>query len=207
MTETKKFELNIPPEKKEEYDNYRSDIFEKIKDIPSKSYYEAVSSYYKKIKELAENKKFEWEDEGIIPEQQLAITYDFDEWLDTCENLIKEESEYKRFPEKTVYPREEIVEDVNRIKDYIDGFLLMPVGIYNHKAIMAQSKQFDTHDFEQVVEYVKNLKSESQKVFLYGLYKRAEITEEVTFDLGDGMSATIPPKPANYLIRFAVYND
>ena len=206
MTETKKFELNIPPEKKKEYDEYSSKIYDKEKEIFNKSYYKEVSSYYKKIEELAKNKKFEWEDEGV-PEEEYGITYDFNEWLDTCEQLVKEESEYKRFPEKTVYSREEIVEDVNRIKNYIDGFLLMPVGIYNHKAIMAQSKQFDTHDFEQVVEYVKNVKSESQKVFLYGLYKRAEITEEVTFDLGDGMSATIPPKPANYLIRFAVYND
>jgi hypothetical protein len=175
--------------------------------LTNKETFEALVSHYNKIEDIAKNKKFEWEDEGIIPEQQLAITYDFNEWLDTCEQLVKDESEYRRFPEKTVYSRDEIAEDVNHIKDYIDGFLLMPIGIYNHKAIMAQSKQFDTHDFEQIVEYVKNLKSENQKVFLYGLYKRAEIAEEITFDLGHGMSSTIPPKPANYLIRFAVYNE
>ena len=174
--------------------------------LTNKETFEALVSHYNKIEDIAKNKKFEWEDGGV-PEEEYGIAYDFNEWLDTCEKLVKEESEYKRFPEKTVYSREEITEDVNHIKDYIDGFLLMPFGIYNHKAIMAQSKQFDTHDFGQVVEYVKNVKSENQKVFLYGLYKRAEITEEITFDLGHGMSATIPPKPAYYLIRFAVYNE
>lgn len=206
MTESKKFELNIPSEKKKEYDEYSSKIYDKEKEIFNKSYYKEVSSYYKKIEELAKNKKFEWEDEGV-PEEEYGITYDFNEWLDTCEELVKTEPEYKHFPEKTVYSRDEIIEDVNHIKDYIDGFLLMPVGIHKRKTIMAQSKQFDTHDFEQVVEYVKNVKSENQKVFLYGLYKRGQIGKEFTVQREDGVTITYHPKPANYLIRFAVYND
>lgn len=171
--------------------------------LTNKETFEALVSHYNEIEDIAKNKKFEWEDEGV-PEEEYGITYDFNEWLDTCEKLVKEESEYNK---KTVYSREEIVEDVNHIKDYIDGFLLMPVGIYNHKAIMAQSKQFDTHDFEQVVEYVKNVKSENQKIFLYGLYKREQIGKEFTVQREDSVTITYHPKPANYLIRFAVYND
>lgn len=168
--------------------------------------FEALVSHYNKIEDIAKNKKFEWEDEGV-PEEDYGITYDFNEWLDTCERLVKEESEYKMFPKKTSYSRDQITEDINTIKDYIDGFLLMPVGICNHKTILAQSKQFDTHDFDQVLEYFKNLKSEHQKVFLYVLYKRELIEKEFTVQNEDGVTITYHPRPANYLIRFAVYND
>ena len=106
----------------------------------------ALVSYFNKIQEFAENKKFEWQDEPI-PEENYNITFDFDEWLEhTLSNM---ENNYKHFhEEKPENLKENTIDYVNQIKDYIDGFLLGSVALYNRKSIDTKTHKVSGKNFD-----------------------------------------------------------
>jgi hypothetical protein len=65
--------------------------------------------------------------------------------------------------------QQNLLENVKEIKDYFDGFLTIPVSLYNNEVVIARSMRTDKSDFNQVVEFVKKLKQENKKIFLYQL--------------------------------------
>lgn len=127
--------------------------------------YKALVSHFNKIQEFGENKKFEWEDEPI-PEKDYGITFDFDEWLENTLSFMKRNYEYFKVEEPENL-KENTIDYVNQIKDYIDGFLLLPVVLYNRKSINTKTHKVSGDNFDEIVKFVKELKENNKTVFLY----------------------------------------
>lgn len=134
--------------------------------------HKALVSHFNQIQDIVKNKKFEWEDEELT--ETYNITYDFNEWLKEKERFIKEYINDSVFPEHCSDLQDtlnNLVEYIDQLKDYVDAFLLGPTGMYNGKAIEAKTVKSHTKEFNEVVEFVKELKENNKMVFLY------EITE------------------------------
>jgi len=166
--------------------------------IADEDTHNALVSHFNKIQKLAENKKFEWEDEEI-PEENYGITFDFDVWLEYalsdmegCYNLYQQETP-KNLKENTI-------DYVNQIKDYIDGFMLMPIVLYNRKSIEAQSCKTVGENFDEVVEFVKELKENNKMVFLYEISNSPLYAQGVVVETGKTFNSF-------YKVRYGVVND
>jgi len=133
--------------------------------ITDEDTYKALVSHFNKIQEFGENKKFEWEDEPI-PEKDYGITFDFDEWLENTLSFMKRNYEYFKVDEPENL-KENTIDYVNQIKDYIDGFLLLPVVLYNRKSINTKTHKVSGDNFDEIVKFVKELKENNEMVFLY----------------------------------------
>jgi hypothetical protein len=158
----------------------------------------ALVSHFNKIQKLAENKKFEWEDEEI-PEENYGITFDFDVWLECV--LSDMEESYKRYRQETPENlKENTIDYVNQIKDYIDGFMLMPVVLYNRKMIESQSYKTVGDNFDEVVEFVKELKENNKTVFLYEISNSILYAQGVVVETGKTFNSF-------YKVRYGVVND
>lgn len=165
--------------------------------------YKALVSHFNQIEEIAKNKKFEWEDEELT--ETYSITYDFDEWFKVQESFIRE---FGRDPIVSEFLNLEnglnhLSENINQLKDYVDAFLLAPVGMYNGKVIQAKSVRTNTEDFNEVTEFLKELKENNKMVFLYQIYENRVRPKEIEID---GM---ILPQDLStfYKIRYGVLND
>ena len=143
----------------------------------------ALVSHFNKIQKLAENKKFEWEDEQI-PEENYGITFDFDEWLEYSLSNMEKNYEFchEEIPENL---KENTINYVNQIKDYIDGFLLKPAALYNHKMFGWQSYKIKGKNFDEIVKVVKELKENNETVFLYEIFYSPGRTEDVVIETED----------------------
>ena len=160
----------------------------------------ALVSHFNQIENIAKSKKFEWEDEQI-PEEHYGITFDFDEFLE--DTLISLDETYKFYHHKKPENlKENTISYINQIKDYIDGFMLQPVVLYNRNVFVAKSHKTETENFDEIVDFMKNLKEEYGTVFLYEIYWSPQRTEKVIYG-----GITHYPENAFYKIRYGVvYN-
>jgi hypothetical protein len=164
----------------------------------------ALVSYFNKIQKLAENKKFEWEDEQI-PEENYGITFNFDVWLEYALSDMEKCYEFYR-QEIPKNLKEDTIDYVNQIKDYIDGFLLMPVTLYNHKMVGAESYKVEGKNFDEIVKFVKELKENNEKVFLYEIFYNPGITEDTVIEMENSKHVFL--KIVNsFRLRYGVIND
>ena len=130
------------------------------------------------------NKKHELTEYGKQKLRELmndpAITSNFDEWFEYTSGKTTQNS------------KEEITDYVNQIKDYVDEFMMMPVVLYNNRVITAKTHVFETQDFSEVVEHLKEIKENNKIVLLYEISK-PEVLEAFPFEC--------------YRIRYGVLND
>ena len=162
----------------------------------------AVVEKLNSIEEFAKNKKFEWEDEKM-PEDTFGFTTNLDEWVELIEDEIRADYEFGNYdvPENL---KSEILEYESKIREYIDGYLTMPVVLYNKTAITVQRHKEKT--LEDLVSFVKELKENNQKVFLYLICYYPERKEDRVVKTEDGENY-YPKLDAYYYLRYGVYND
>jgi hypothetical protein len=172
--------------------------------ITNEDTHKALVSHFNKIQEFGENKKFEWEDEPI-PEENYCITFDFDEWLENSLSSMKKN--YELFKEEGPENlKENTIDCVNQIKDYIDGFLLGPTALYNRKSIEAKTYKVEGEKFDEIVKFVKELKENNKMVFLYEVSYTPARTETLVVEDEYG-KMTYPQLVAFYRVRYGVVND
>ena len=163
--------------------------------------HKALVSHFNKIQEFGENKKFEWEDEPI-PEKDYGITFDFDEWLENTLSFMKRNYEYFKVEEPENL-KENTIDYVNQIKDYIDGFLLLPVVLYNRKSINTKTHKVSGDNFDEIVKFVKELKENNKMVFLYEVSYTPARTETLVVEDEYG-KMTYLQSVAFYKVRYGV---
>ena len=172
--------------------------------ITDEDTHKALVSYFNQIQEFGENKKFEWEDEEI-PEENYCITFDFDEWLKNTLSNMKKNYEYFK-EEEPENLKENTIGYVNQIKDYVDGFLLGPTALYNRKSIEAKTYKVVGENFDEIVKFVKELKENNKKVFLYEVSYTPGRTETLVVEDEYG-KMTYPQSVDFYKVRYGVVND
>jgi hypothetical protein len=176
--------------------------------ITDEDTHKALVSHFNQIQEFAENKKFEWEDE-LIPEENYCITFDFDEWLEN--SLFSMKKNYELFKEEEPENlKENTIDYVNQIKDYIDGFLLGPTALYNRKSIEAKTYKVEGENFDEIVKFVKELKENNEMVFLYEVSYTPGRTETLVVEKKHGSTnytETYPQSVALYKVRYGVVNN
>lgn len=157
-----------------------------------------IHSNIDKIKKIAESKKFEWEDEE--PTETYNITYDFDKWF----SWIKENSFIIYSFIGYEVPKNfenDLTEYASKLNDYVDGFLLGPVGMYKGKSITAEVYKANT--FDEIVEHMKEVRKNNQMVFLYEVFEKTKRPKEVVI-----CDMTLPPDLSTYYkVRYGVLND
>ena len=172
--------------------------------IADEDIHKALVSHFNQIQEFVENKKFEWEYEPI-PEENYCITFDFDEWLENSLSSMKKN--YELFKEEEPENlKENTIDCVNQIKDYIDGFLLGPTALYNRKSIEAKTYKVGGENFDEIVKFVKELKENNKMVFLYEVSYTPARTETLVVEDEYG-KMTYPQLVAFYRVRYGVVND
>jgi len=160
-------------------------------------------SHFNKIQEFGENKKFEWEDEPI-PEENYCITFDFDEWLENSLSSMKKN--YELFKEEEPENlKENTIDYVKQIKDYIDGFLLGPTALYNRKTIESKTYKIEGENFDEIVKFMKELKENNEMVFLYEVSYTPARTETLVVEDEYG-KMTYLQSVAFYKLRYAILN-
>ena len=124
----------------------------------------AVVNHLNSIVAIADNKKYEWED-AENPEEYYNITFDFDEWLkvnneiqDIIANPVKETEDNKIQPLNV---------DWCKIKDIVDVFVIDSTGIYKNQAFGFDTVVVESIDFNDVIEYLKKLKTENNVLLFY----------------------------------------
>jgi hypothetical protein len=175
--------------------------------ITDEDTHKALVSHFNQIQEFVNNKKFEWEDEEI-PEENYCITFDFDEWLEDTIPYMKKNYEYFK-EEEPKNLKENTIDYVNQIKDYIDGFLLGPTALYNRKSIEAKTHKVAGKNFDEIVKFVKELKENNKTVFLYEISYTPERTETLVVEKKHGSTnytETYPQSVAFYKLRYAILN-
>ena len=134
---------------------------------------------------------------------ELSITSDFDRWYSNNKTYVLEilGLGQKLLGNKYINPvpenlDEELLEYGNQLKDYVDGFLLTPVCMYEETAFYA--KTIATNTFDEIIEFMKELRENNKLVFLYMVYK---IDVEPTED------DTVQEPYSLYKLRYGVLND
>jgi hypothetical protein len=163
----------------------------------------ALVSHFNQIQKLAENKKFEWEDEQI-PEENYGITFDFDEWLEYALSDMEKSYEFchEEIPENL---KENTINYVNQIKDYIDGFMLIPVTLYNHKMVGAESYKVVGKNFDEIIKFVKELKENNKMVFLYMIFYSPKRTEDTVIETENSKQIFLKSVDS-FRLRYGVVN-
>lgn len=151
-----------------------------------------------RFKRFAENKKFEWEDEE--PTETYDITYDFDEWFSFLKDYIKEEYSFYGYEVPENFEND-LIEYTNKLKDYVDGFVLGPTGMYQGKSFGVETYKADT--FDEIVEHMKDVRQNNQMVFLYVALQKTKRPKEIVMD-----GVTLPQDPSVfYKVRYGVLNN
>jgi len=106
-------------------------------------------------------------------EEPKAYTTDIDLWWNTIVsyNLI----------ELAGIKRDEILEYINQIIEYIDVFMLMPVIKFENNVVSAKSRITTNGNFNEVIEFIKQEKTENEKVFLYMIYKTSDTWDKTQY--------------------------
>ena len=139
--------------------------------------YNELVSHFNQIEEFAKNKKFEWEDEKII--ETYNITYDFDEFFSNLKKIVLED--YLLW--KNEVPEnldDDLIEYANQLKDYVNGFVLGPTGMYRGKTFSVETYKADT--FDEIVEHMKQVLQDNQMVFLYVVLQKPKRPKEIVMD-------------------------
>ena len=159
--------------------------------------HKALVSHFNQIEEIAKNKKFEWEDEELT--ETYGITFDFDEWFSQMKEWTLQEYIMWKYevPENL---DNVLMNYANQLKDYIDGFLLGPTGMYQGKSFGAETYKAET--FNGIVEHMKQVRQNNQVVFLLQVFQKTQIPEEVVED------DMIYPQDLSisYKVRYGVLN-
>jgi hypothetical protein len=175
--------------------------------ITNEDTYNALVSHFNQIQEFSNNKKFEWEDESI-PEENYNIIFDFDEWLETglktCKVYSSLENDDLKEDENL---KEDMINYVNQIKDYIDGFLLESHALYNRKSFLTESYSVVGDYFDEIVRYMKELKKNNKMVFLYYIRKTTPRPNQDIIETKTGKITYPTIYSVGYKIGYGVVND
>lgn len=164
----------------------------------------ALIDRFNKIQEISDNKKWEWEDEPL-PEKEAFIIYDKNEWvkliLEYDQNLQSDQNLPEELKLLLGKSNPDQVDDC--IENYIDGFMTAPYAIYNSKSLESVTAIAD--NFDDVKLFLKNLKANNDKVFLYE-FEKIKVKNLGQFNgkpdiLPDDMEPVI-----RYKIRYGLYN-
>jgi hypothetical protein len=159
--------------------------------------HKALVSHFNQIEEIAKNKKFEWEDEELT--ETHNITYDFDEFFSNLKKIVLED--YLLW--KNEVPENldgDLIEYANQLKDYVNGFVLGPTGMYQGKTFSVETYKADT--FDGIVEHMKQVRQDNQMVFLYVVLQKLKRPKEIVMD-----SVTYPQDLSTYYrVRYGVLN-
>jgi hypothetical protein len=160
--------------------------------------FSAIISNIGRIKKISENKKFEWEDEE--PTETYNITYDFDEWFSFLKDYTAEGYSFNGYEVPENFEND-LIEYTSKLKDYANGFLLGPVGMYQGKSFGAETYKADT--FDEIVEHMKEVHQNNQMVFLYEVSQKTKrLKEIVVYDV------TLPQDLSTfYKVCYGVLND
>jgi len=136
--------------------------------------YESLVTHFNRIADILKNKKFEWEDEGL-PENEFNIGCDFEKWMRAVDEDHQATLEVARkngeYTGREIFSPENTLKCFEPIKEYFDGFVYGgPTGIYNNQSFLVKSNAFYT--YEELVEFVKELKQNTQTLFLYRVYSK-----------------------------------
>ena len=159
--------------------------------------YNELVSHFNQIEEFAKNKKFEWEDEKII--ETYNITYDFDEFFSNLKKIVLED--YLLW--KNEVPEnldDDLIEYANQLKDYVNGFVLGPTGMYRGKTFSVETYKADT--FDEIVEHMKQVLQDNQMVFLYVVLQKPKRPKEIVMD---GVTY-LQDLSTYYRVRYGVLN-
>lgn len=163
--------------------------------------HKALVSHFNQIGNIAKNKKFEWEDEELT--ENYNITYDFCEWFPSSKEWTLEDYDFWKYevPENLV---NDLMNYANQLKDYVDAFLLAPVGMYKGKTFTAEVHKKDT--FPEIVEHMKQVRQNNQMVFLYRVYQKTKRPKEIV-EILPGSTTTLPQDlSTGYVVRYGVLN-
>ena len=139
--------------------------------------HKALVSHFNQIEEFAKNKKFEWENEELT--ETYNITCDFDEFFSNLKKIVLED--YLLW--KNEVPEnfdDDLIEYANQLKDYVNGFVLGPTGMYRGKTFSVETYKADT--FDEIVEHMKQVLQDNQMVFLYVVLQKPKRPKEIVMD-------------------------
>jgi len=159
--------------------------------------YNELVSLFNQIEEFAKNKKFEWENEELT--ETYNITCDFDEFLSNLKKIVLED--YLLW--KNEVPEnldDDLIEYVNQLKDYVNGFVLGPTGMYQGKTFSVETYKADT--FDEIVEHMKQVRQDNQMVFLYVVLQKPKRPKEIVMD---GVTY-LQDLSTYYRVRYGVLN-
>jgi len=157
-----------------------------------------VISNIARIKKIPENKKFEWEDEE--PTETYDITYDFDEWFSFLKDYVTKEYSFGGYEVPENFEND-LIEYTSKLKDYANGFLLGPVGMYQGKSFGAETYKADT--FDEIVEHMKKVHQNNQMVFLYEVSQKTKRPKEIVV-----YNVTLPQDLSTfYIVRYGALNN
>lgn len=157
-----------------------------------------INSNIARIKKISENKKFEWEDEE--PTETYNITYDFDEWFSFLKDYLTKEYSFGGYEVPENFEND-LIEYTSKLKDYANGFLLGPVGMYQGKSFGAETYKADT--FDEIVEHMKEVHQNNQMVFLHGVSQKTKRPKEIVV-----YNVTLPQDLSTfYIVRYGALNN
>jgi hypothetical protein len=94
--------------------------------------------------------------------EDLLFTTNIDLWWETVKSYIEELGGSDT---------DEILKCAIQLQDYIDSFVMNPTFIYEGTVIPVKSRKTFGDDFNEVIDFIKDLKQNNKKIFLYMLYK------------------------------------
>ena len=80
--------------------------------------------------------------------ETIGITFDFDKWAQK-------------------YTGSDFAQSLNQLKTYATGFLSVPVALYESQVVTAKSRKTAGDNFDEIVNFVKDLHQKNKKIFLY----------------------------------------
>lgn len=151
----------------------------------SEEEYNNITFHFSKMMDFYEKNNAEWQEESPSENEVFGVTFDLQEWLNITENDVEGYYESWNFdaPLNIAYS---LIQYTNSIKEYVDGFLVVPVALYKGKTLV--TKHFTFENFDSLVEHLKEQKEKNKSIFLRMVYERPV----------DSTS-----KDINYMLRYA----
>lgn len=163
--------------------------------------YESVINHFNKISELHKNKKFEWEDEEVI--ENHNITFDFDEWFphlkEYVENLYS--SDEREVPENL---DRDLIEYTNKIKEYVDGFVFAPTGMYEGKSFGVET--YVSESVDGILNHMKELRENNKMIFLYCIFCKTKRPQKIVIEMFGSTRTLYEDHSISYKVRYGVIN-
>lgn len=125
---------------------------------------------------------------------EISITSDFDRWYSNNKTYVLEILENVNSVSENI--DEKLLKYGNKLKEYVDGFLLVPVCLYEETPIIV--KTIATNTFDEIVEFMKELRENNKLVFLYMVYE---------IDMKPTENDTVQEPYSLYKLRYGVLND